>query len=365
MNEKMKILKMLENGDITADEAAKLLSILEDKDVKKSKGTKVFESNNNNNTSSSGYSIDISNVKNKIFNVTNKITKTTSSIYKGIEKEVKNFVSNINISTNKGDLVKEFNFLLSGEDNILDFSSINGELVLKGYNGDKLTLKVVYLPKNNDANIEIYKTENKKYKLAFEKELFSKVSIEALIPRKYIKTIFLSAMNTNFSVDNVMIEELFCETENSNGILENVQGKNVNINNSNGKLIIRNVSLDSLKVLNLNHYVNFSNVDIKDLVVDVLNGKITLVNDYFNLFEDYNWKLETQNSPIMIEINTDNVNYDIDAKTSLGNINILKNNLVYMKNEPCIIIAKSQNKDKSFKNLKLNLETTNSTIVLN
>ena len=55
-NERIKILKMLENGDITADEASKLLSALESSSQSYSNNT-----NNNNNQS-----IDFNKIINKI-----------------------------------------------------------------------------------------------------------------------------------------------------------------------------------------------------------------------------------------------------------------------------------------------------------
>ncbi len=358
-NERIKILKMLEKGEITADEASRLLSALEG-------GTsqQTYQNNDNNNNNNNNQSIDFTKIMNKITNTTQILAKKTSKIYGELEKEVKNIIKNINVSSNKNSFCKEFNFALGDQDNNIELKSLNGEMVLKGYNGDKLTLKAIYIPKDNTKTVDLYNSENKKYIFTFKEEDFEKVSIEVLLPKKYFKNINLSSINSNFSLDSINFENIFCETTKCNGIIENVEGQNININNINGKLIVRNIKANILKISNINDYVKLNNVDIKDMSVDVLNGEIDVINDYLNLFDNYDWKLETQNNPINIEINTDNINYNIDAKTSLGKVNILKNNLIYSEKTDYKVIAKTEHTNDLFKSLNLSLETTNSTIIL-
>ncbi len=361
-NERIKILKMLENGEITADEASKLLSSIEGKS---SSYTSDTYNNNVNNNNDSGQSIDFNKIVNKLTNTTQILVKKTSKIYNDLEKEVKNIFKNVNSGTSsKNSVCKEFNIALNDTDNNLDLKSLNGEMVLKGYNGDKLTLKVVYIPKTVDATIDFYNTDNKKYVLTFKEDNFEKVSLEALVPKKYFEVISISGLNCNFSLDNLNFEKILTDTTNCNGIIENCEGQDININNVNGKLIIRNIKSNNLKVCNINCYVKLKNTDVKNLSIDVLNGEIDVTSDYLNLFNDYNWKLETQNNSINVEINTDNINYDIDARTSLGKINILKNNLVYSEKSDYRVKAKTENKNELFKNLNLSLDTANSTIIV-
>lgn len=362
-NEKIKILKMLENGEITTDEAMKLLSVIEGNF---STNTTYNSNNNNNNNSNNGssISIDFNKIKNKISKTTNILAQKTSKIYSGVEKEVKNIFKNINTNYTKSSSVKEFNFSLNETENTLNLKALNGETVLKGYNGDKLTLKVIYIPKQQDADIQFYYLENKEYSLKFKEELFEKISIEALIPKKYFKNISLNLINSNFLLNSLNFQNIFCETTKCNGIIENSDGQNINVNNINGKIIVRNIKADKLKICNINDYVKLNNIDIKEVFVDVLNGEIDVVNDYLNSFDSYNWNLETQSNPINIEINTDNVFYNIDATASVGKINILKNNLVYTEKTDYKVVAKTEDINPDFKSLNLYLETANSTIIL-
>ncbi len=358
-NEKIKILKMLENGDITVDEASKLLSALDSSSTSYTSNT-----NNNNNNSSTNQSIDFNKIINKISNTTQMLAKKTSKIYNDLEKEVKNIFKSTNISSNKNSICKEFNFALNEANNILHLKSLNGEMVLKGYNGDKLTLKTIYIPKDINDTVDFYTTDSKKYVFTFMEEKFEKVSLEVLVPKKYFDDISLSSINSNFSLDSINFKNILCDTTNSNGIVENCEGQDININNVNGKLIIRGIKSNSLKVCNINNYVKLNNIDVKKVSIDVLNGEIDVINDYLNLFDDYDWKLETQNNSINVEINTDNINYNIDATTSLGKVNILKNNLIYSEKSDYRVIAKTENVNQLFKNLNLCLETTNSVIIL-
>ncbi|WP_317366801.1 DUF4097 family beta strand repeat-containing protein [uncultured Tyzzerella sp.] len=355
-NERIKILKMLENGEITADEASKLLSAIEN-------SSNTYAHNNNYNDNNNGQSIDFNKIINKITSTTQILAKKTSKIYNDLEKEIKNIFQNANI-TSKNSICKEFNFTLNNINNTLDLKSLNGEMVLKGYNGNKLTLKAIYIPKDINSTVDFYTTDNQKYIFTFMEDKFEKVSIEILVPKKHFDSILISNINSNFSLDAINFKNVVCDTTNSNGIIENCEGENININNVNGKLIIRNIKANSLKVCNINNYVKLNNIDIKNVSIDVLNGEIDVINDYLNLFDDYNWKIETQNNPINVEINTDNVNYSIDATTSLGRVNILKNNLIYTEKSDYRVVAKTEYVNHLFKNLDLSLTTTNSTIIL-
>lgn len=359
MNEKIKILNMLENGDITADEASKLLSAIEQSEPQMQNNN---NSNNYNNTSR--HNIDFSKIANKIGKVTEKVAKKTVEIYGEVEKEVKGFIKSRQSASNKMSYSKEFNFSLIEYENDLEIKGLNGEIVLKGYNGDKLTIRAVYIPKIQDAKIDFYTPSSKNYMFLFNDEEFEKVSIEALIPKKYFKKLSIGAKNCNFSVDNIDFEDIEAKTSDSNGILENCNGKKANIDNINGKLIIRDINFEILKVCNINDYIKLNNIDVEKLDVDILNGEINLSNEVLNNYESYDWKIETQNHNINIEINASNIEYDLKARTSLGQINILKNNLKYLERSEGFVIAKSEDTISYFKKLNLDLKTSNSTITI-
>ena len=346
-NERMKILELLENGDITAEEANKLLKAIEN------------NSNNSNNDS-----INFTKVSNKVNDILGLITKKTSSMGVHLGNEIKNLVKNINISNTKNSFYKEFEFELDNIKKDLTLKSLNGEMVLKGYNGNKITLKAIYIPKNTKNNLIFCNQDSNKYVLSFNENDFEKVSIDVLIPKKCLQNIYINCINSNISLSSMNFANIFCETSACNCIIENSDGDNININNINGKIIIRNTKANNLKVCNINEYVKLNNIDIKNISLDILNGEIGVLNDYLNLFDDYKWRFETQNMPINIQINTDNINYSIDAQTSLGKINILKNNLAYYEKSDKRVLAKIERPYDLFKNLDLIMQTTNSAIIL-
>lgn len=361
--EKMKILKMLENGEITADEANKLISIISNAQSDNNNRYNNSNSNNNNsNRTSNGYNFD--NIANKITNVANKISTKTVSAYFGIEKKTKDIFKNVNLnSISKKNICKEFNYTLISKNNNLNIKGLNGEVVVKGYNGDKLTITAKYVPKNF-SHIDIINENINDFYINFNENEFYKVSLEILLPTKYFDNILVNAISSNYLVDNIVASEIKCISKTSNGIVENCDVYDIKIDNTDGKLIVRNVKSNSLNISNINDYINLKNIDCENLYADTLNGEISIVNDYLNAFDNYKWTLETQNNPISIEINTDNVNYDIEAQTSLGKVNILKNNILYYEKNDFKVMAKSENKNNSFKNLNINAQTTNSTIIL-
>lgn len=379
-NEKNKILKMLENGEISSDEASKLLSILENVSSNKNKENSFINnsnSNNNNNgdrcnsnnKNSSTFSkldVDLSNILDKVNTATSTLVQKGTGIFKIIEKEVKTAVSSIpkkSTPSNKQSFYKEFNFETSDYDNSLNLKSLNGEMILKGYNGNKLTVKIIYIPTSSSTNINISNTM-KDYNLIFDESAFEKVSIEVLIPSKCFKSIKLIAYNSNFCIDGLEFGSLNVNSLNSNCIVENCLSDYMFLDGVDSKFIVRNTISNKGEIYNVSNFVKLNNIDIKELKVDVINSDISLVNGYLNKFKDYLWYLEAQNNTINIEINTDDINYDIDATSNLGKISILKHNLDFSTRTDSKVIAKSNNTTQLFKYLNLEVKNTNADIVI-
>ena len=203
------------------------------------------------------------------------------------------------------------------------------------------------------------------YILNFKQEDFKKVSIEVLMPIKYFKQINVNNINSNFSIDTLKFETLISKSNSSNGIIENCDCNSINIDsNTDGKFIVRNILAESLNINTINGFVKLKNLDVKNVKVDNINGEIEAINDYFNKYDDYNWVLETQNNPINVEINTNNVNYKIKAKTTLGSIDINKNNLSFLEKTAFSILAETESKNINNKNMDISLMNTNSKILL-
>lgn len=369
-SERIKILKMLENKQITAEEASRLLAALQNKETMESS---FYNSNNNSNNNSSDSkkatsSIDFSDIKNKVAGFATSVYKKSVKVLNNLEQDIRNTLKNTSNNNktynNSQDILKEFNYTITYNQNIR-LAALNGEMQIKGYNGDKLTLRVKYTPLIANSNIEFNNYDNNNYVLNFKKECFKKISVEALVPNKNLDKLELDNIGSNCSVDGVKFESLSIISQNSNAIIENCTAKNIKLENNNkGKFILRNITADALNINNIDGFVKLKNLDIQNVTVDNINGEIEAINDYFNKYEDYKWKLETQNSNINVEINTDNVNYDIKAQTTLGSIELNKRNLSFAERSQYSVLASTENKNSSYKNMDIHLTTTNSKILL-
>ena len=365
-NERNKILKMLENREITVEEASRLLAALENRSSGIEFNNSTLNSNNNNNNNiNKSTNKDFSNIINKVSNIASTVVKKGAVVANNIESEVKKFISEHKSTKSNSIFNKEFNYNLFSFENNIQLSSLNGEMHLKGYNGDKLTLRAIYEPLNSNANIEFYNLGDNNYILNFKQEDFKKVSIEVLMPIKYFKQINVNNINSNFSIDTLKFETLISKSNSSNGIIENCDCNSINIDsNTDGKFIVRNILAESLNINTINGFVKLKNLDVKNVKVDNINGEIEAINDYFNKYDDYNWVLETQNNPINVEINTNNVNYKIKAQTTLGSIDINKNNLSFLEKTAFSILAETESKNINNKNMDISLMNTNSKILL-
>lgn len=263
-------------------------------------------------------------------------------------------------------ILKNFSFELNDNNNVLDLKSINGKLKVKGYDGNKLVLKVKYISKNSkNTNIDFYKTNNKRFILKLEEDKFKKVSIEALLPNEHFKEINIYSKNSQSYLKSIDAKNILIESINSNLLIEKNVAKYLDLNNLNGNIKIKDCIIKNIDLDNVNNNIVLDNCDIKNLNSKNLNSNLEIIEDSaFSEFKGYKWNLNAQNSLIRLVIGSENINYNINAKANNGKIQILKDNFVYSKKLENEIVAKTDSKDKSYKSLNLYLETSNSTIIL-
>lgn len=270
------------------------------------------------------------------------------------------------VSYNKGKTIQEeFKLNVSDDKNKLELKALNGNIAIKGYEGSEIILNTQYILKEDGHTLAFYKDNKKGYVMNYDETKFKEVSIDVLVPFNHFKNVNVLAINSKTEVENLQAKDLSLKSMNGKIYIQSFKGEEIQVENLNASIAIEESVLEDLKVKNMNGSIEIENCDVKNIEGANTNGSINIFkNESLSSYDKYKWDIQNQNGKISLKLDSNNINYNIDAKTSNGNIMIEKNNLQYSKNNKNEVSAKTENPDKAYKSLNLSLKTSNSSIIL-
>lgn len=376
-NEKMMILKMVEAGKISAEEASKLLSSVGTEFDKKPK-SKIYNSNDKSTAYNSQNSFReirdefskklesfTKNMEPKLQKLGEVISETTTNVADMISKSFETTKNEVKGKVKPSNSTK-FEYIVSSPNNELKICALNGDVTIKGYNGDKISGTIYYNLKNNFDDIKFLNL-GQKYFLDYNEENFSNVFIDIFLPEKLFNSVYVETINGTILLETFKCEELYINNSNANTILNSVEIENLfktDINN--GKLLLQNVTAESAILENCNASLDAYNIDISKMKLSTFNEEVSINNNGFYKYNDYIWAIETSNERIKVNLpNSENVGYYLKAHTSLNNVKVGLTKLIFSTNTENDVEAKSIDFDKSAKKVKISLETSNAPLVIN
>ena len=410
-NEKMSILKMLEEGKITSDEAARLLEALgksESRDAafaprpshdnRHDSRHDDTSSRANRPTSSSrssgspvagldnladelGRKFDAfardfeprlqkfsEAVAEKTVAVADKIAKTLETSEPTPESRPSSQTyapKEPRRSVSASATEKTFELRVGGTKNELVLKSKNADISVKGYNGDKITMRLFYVSARAGANIELLQLGNKYY-LHYEEDDFERIGIDAYVPETLFESVQLENINGNTDVANLSAAIFACENQNGHSTLKEIRADNMKIENNNGRLMVFNITSKAAQIENSSGEINAGNLDILSLKLISSNGKIAMSMANFAHSGEYNWLIETNNAPLNLNLpSLPTLGYHIKAQTSCDQVKLGLVGLNYITSEASYAEVKSLQYDTAGKHIKMYLETSNAPINVN
>lgn len=374
MEEKLIILRMLEEGKITSEEALQLLESL-NKEHKQKKTQPMDD---------------------KLNDTINKFSKKAE---KFAEKIGPDFISRVeSVSADFADAAVKF------ADKMVDFFG-------SGFNSNdtyKTVLRNLSFPISNQENIKVVlKTQNLTISVdtADTQEILldmklnlsdEKTNIDKFIETRtednviYINTQFPSKtwgklnIKVPKNIDNFQIQ-----TRNSKCFFEDFKASYLYCNTSNGKIEIKNCNCNKLQVITSNGKIVITDTKALHADADTSNGNIELNNSSFdrlksitnnsNIYlsnfnsintEEAKYELQTSNGKIKIGLSKDhNIAHKINANTSVGNINISELGSSYIierdsDNMKTQVTLTSNAYQESDKKISINAMTSNSSIYI-
>ncbi|MDR1531934.1 MAG: hypothetical protein LBS62_07085 [Clostridiales bacterium] len=369
-SEKMKVLKMLEEHKITAEEAARLMQSL---------GTEPSGGVSSSVTGPSGGAADTVPVSNsrpsdvagpsggspapridfenfgaemgrkfdslardwepKLRKITEKVVEKTvaaaDKISRTIAEESAAYAARTSASPTGGSVTSSAfsadgggNFdasVLPGDE--LSLEGFNGDVTIRGYNGDKMTIKAVSKSARPGVSMRLVK-RGKKYMIDYDPGDFEKMAFDALIPERMFSA--------------------------------------VNISTSNGLISVTSLKSANARITNFNGPIHAERVDFAYMEMSSVNGAVTARDTEFDAYSDYVWNIETSNAEISAGLPVGaRLGYHVKVRATLGSIRVGLGSLNYIGSDAYNIEAKSIGYDTASKHVKLALETSNAEVRIN
>lgn len=366
--ERMMILKMLQEGRINSDEAAKLLEALDESQKQASGNTGNAGGFNScrQQKPQHNYYDEVSKCREKInewrhdlsknYNQKDfdkmvddfsqkaeKIGKDVATVTFGVVDKVVDFVGSFvdtgafNIFGNCVVVEKAFEAdAAEGDDLVLQ--ATNGQITVKKHQDSKVLIKAkIRCSQQNADEALLFTNENKTISLKLAKpDTFNlSVAYEVLVPAVKFNRLSLETKNSKIYVEDTLSEEFTSITRNASIDLTGVNSNKIDVGTKNAKVAVNYLIGKDIKINTMNAMIDMKNVKTEKLNACTINGKVLL--DNLQLIEnsaEAELILKTKNANIKANMNdTDEKGYKVKARTSNGGINLLIPNLLY-RNAP-------------------------------
>lgn len=364
--ERMMILKMLQEGRINSDEAAKLLEALETNQRQAPGCGHRFEGFRPPKPPQHNYYDEVARVRERInewrrdlsknynqkdfdkmvdefSDKAEKFGKGVATAAFGVADKVVDFVGSFvdtgafNIFGNCV-LVEKTYEAAAAEGTNLELQATNGPITVKKHQEDKILIKAkIRTPQANAETALLFADENGTVSLKLAKpDTFNlSVSYDVFVPAVKFNKLSLETKNSKIYVEDTLSEEFASITKNGAIDLTGVTSSTVNVDTKNAKININYLIGKDIRVNTLNAMIDIKNLKAEKLEATTVNGKIMLENlQNGDNADNVELVLKTKNNDIKANMNdSENKGYKVTAQTTNGGINLLIPSLLY-RNAP-------------------------------
>lgn len=356
--ERMLILKMLEEGKISSEEAARLLEALESGQKQTSgQGTARQEKQSNyqasfqeeirktrekinewrkdirNNYNQKDFDRLVDEFSSKAEKLGKNLANTTFGIVDKLVEFVGSFVDTnaFNIFGNYPVAERKFEALAS-EGMDLDIEGINGPVFVKKHLENSIIIKTrVKSPQNNADDVLVFSDNGKAISLKLNNTGNISVTHEVFLPAVKYGNVRLVTSNAKVYVEDTLAGNFETITKNGNVELMGVNSDRIKVENKNAKIQVSYVLGKNIDINAINSIVDIKHIKTENVSVTTTNGRIQAENiQNFEDVAEINMRLKTTNGGIKVNMNDmDNRGYKIKAQTRNGGINLLIPEITY------------------------------------
>jgi len=403
MEERIMILKMLQEGRISVEEASKLLDAIE-KDENKSKAS--YSSKVNDLKEELASKLKELNIEEKLSNFSNKAAKLAESLGEKAGRIAEQFSEKLeservneefsrrieslghDIAESAAKFEDMFTYQL---ENIFDIgfekytgsyrypASSSAHIKLKASN---FTLNV--LPSKEDAiNVDITAKSNipgftldNYFRTVIDGDNFdlncelpgkSWGKIELYVP-KNLQSLIIATENGKCEIGGISAKIINCSTNNGKVYLDNCSGDSIELLTDNGRVIVDNTTAREAAIRTSNAKIDIADCCLDNINAKTTNGNIEAVGLRNSSETGCRYILNTTNGKInLLLISNETCEYMVDASTTMENIDINLPKLTYTLDKKDIGMhssasVKSDDYETSSNKIYIKADTTNAAI---
>ena len=247
----------------------------------------------------------------------------------------------------------------------LNLASLNGQVIVKGYNGDKISAKIYTVAKRPGATINLATLGNKYY-LSYDENDFERVSIDAFVPEGLFNAVKISATNGDLDVATIAASHVFVEAFNGRANVCSIKANNLDIETNNGALTVKNTTAHQANIENFNGGIFINKIDIGILKASTFNGGIDMQIADFKEYDNYKWSVETSNGKLLAVLPTySTLGYHIKGHAALDSAKLGLTGMNYLRHDASSFEAVSVNFDTCLKKVEIELATSNAPLTVN
>lgn len=353
--EKLLILKMLEEKKITSDEAAKLLAALDDEPKQETaenykrnqkyngfaeEAAKVKDRVNEwkkefkNNYNQADFDNMIDDFAGKAEKFGKNVASTTFGIVDKVIDYVGSFVdtNSFNIFGNLQTVQKNYEvYPVEGAN--LEITGFNGSVTIKKHLDPKVVIiSRIKSPAPDGEGIVAFNNDPANISVKVNSSAMNvSVSYEVFIPETKFKSIKIENSNGKIYIEDSLSEELTAITKNAHIELMGSNSDKVSVNTRNGRVQMSYIIGGKIDINTTNAVIDVKHIKAQDISAVTMNGRITVENAQNSAADtDMNMYLKTTNGGIKVNMNDmDGRVYKVKAHASNGSINLLIPEIVY------------------------------------
>ncbi len=351
--ERILILKMLQESKITAEEAEKLIDAIEKKSEKSSDISSKKQKQPNfqdeinkmrqrindwgREFKSSGTQKDFEHIIEEFVTKAEKVGKSVASTTFGIVDKVIDYVGSL-IDTNAFNIFGSYKVVEKEykadavEGMSLSIEGVNGNVTFKKHDLVDIIIKSkIRSPQEDVSSILVYEKQDDHVSLKLNKQGNLSVSHEIYLPSLKFDEIKIETSNGKILVEDAKCNSLEGITKNGHVELMGVNSEKVSINTKNARINISYMVGRNVDINTKNSIINIKHIKAASIKAVTRNGRIVIENvqNYENE-TDMNLVLATTNGGIKVNMNdAQNRGYKVNAKTTNGGINILIPEMIY------------------------------------
>ena len=412
MEERMLILNMLQQGKITADEAYKLLSVIEGKSTKS-------EEKEAPNTSKSSSRINTTKLEETFGRFGEKAGKLAEEMSKKAGKFTEQFTEKINSTGSQfgknseiisEDLAKKVEAATNDitesavgfADKVVDYI---GNVFEAGSDKHKYNSTFTY-PADINTTINLFTDRfsvdvNSEETNAITVELFANSSFPDINTAELMKTIIeenfygftivqpekvwgkvvitlpkaiksfiVNMNNSRCDLTKITAETIKCATTNEKISLSDCNGKDIELLTDNGKILVEDTSSNIIKARTTNSKIELSNCRFDNIDCKSTNGALKIHKQDKLESNDCNYSLITTDAKIQLDFNKNLIAaYNIDVLTSLGSVEITLPDINHKADKKTASLqsavqVKSPEFDTAQSKINIRAVTTNASIII-